>query len=69
MNSETLNRVCLAFLAISALMVGVLAAFTPETFYSDYPFVASWVHLLPPYNEHLIRDVGGLYLAFGLLFA
>jgi hypothetical protein len=26
------------------------------------------VELLPPYNEHLIRDVGGLYLAFAILF-
>jgi hypothetical protein len=25
--------------------------------------------LLPPYNEHLTRDVGAFYLAFALLFA
>ena len=25
--------------------------------------------MLPPYNEHLIRDVGGFYLAFAILFA
>lgn len=59
---------CLAALAMSALLIGVLASFVPETFYEDYPFFGSWVHLLPPYNEHLIRDVGGLYLAFGVLF-
>jgi hypothetical protein len=27
------------------------------------------VELLPPYNEHLVRDVGGFYLAFAILFA
>ena len=27
------------------------------------------MQLLPPFNEHLIRDVGGFYLAFALLFA
>lgn len=27
------------------------------------------VELLPPYNEHLVRDVGGLSLAFAILFA
>lgn len=64
-----LVRICLAVLAVSALTIGVLASFVPETFYEDYPFFSSWVHLLPPYNEHLIRDVGGLYLGFGLLFA
>ena len=25
--------------------------------------------MLPPYNEHLIRDVGDFYLAFTILFA
>ena len=25
--------------------------------------------LLPPYNEHLVTDVGGLYLGFAVLFA
>jgi hypothetical protein len=25
--------------------------------------------MLPPFNQHLISDVGGLYLAFALLFA
>ncbi len=25
--------------------------------------------MLPPYNEHLIRDVAGFYLAFTILFA
>jgi hypothetical protein len=27
------------------------------------------VSALPAYNEHLVRDVGGFYLAFAVLFA
>jgi len=45
------------------------AALMPRSFYDDFPFLASWVDLLPPYNQHLVTDVGGLYLGFALLFA
>src|SRR5690606_3618593 len=54
--------------ALSALAIGIPASFAPETFYTDYPFYTSLVELLPPYNEHLITDVGGLYLGFGVMF-
>ncbi len=49
-------------------MVGLPAAFAPHAFYDDFPFVTHWVDLLPPYNEHLVTDVGGLYLGFATLF-
>jgi hypothetical protein len=65
----TALRVALGLLAAEAASVGVPAAFAPRTFYDDFPFVTSWVAALPPYNEHLVTDVGGLYLAFALLFA
>ena len=55
-------------LALSALSIGLPAAFAPETFYTDFPFYTSLVSLLPPYNEHLVTDVGGLYLGFGVMF-
>jgi hypothetical protein len=42
------------------LTVGVSASFAPRTFYGRFPFVTDWVDLLPPYNEHLTVDVGGL---------
>ena len=38
-------------------------------FYDDFPLGRAWVEMLPPYNEHLVSDVGGFYLAFALLFA
>jgi hypothetical protein len=61
-------RVALGLLALSAAAVGVPAAFVPHRFYADFPFLASWVDLLPPYNKHLITDVGEFYLAFAVLF-
>src|SRR3990172_6463060 len=36
----------------------------PRSFYDDFPGGGRhWVSALPEYNEHLIRDVGGLNLA------
>lgn len=69
MNSPRSARLALAFLFFAALTIGLTAAAAPRTFYDDFPFVTSWVELLPPYNEHLVTDVGGLYLGFALLFA
>ena len=69
MNSPRSARAALAFLLVSALVIGLTAAVAPRTFYDDFPFVAHWVELLPPYNEHLVTDVGGLYLGFAVLFA
>jgi hypothetical protein len=61
-------RAMLALVCAYCVVIGALAAFLPHTFYDDFPFFARWVELLPPYNEHLITDVGGLYLGFALLF-
>jgi hypothetical protein len=61
--------ISLAILAISGLAVGVQALFFPESFYEDFPFGRGWVALDPPYNEHLVRDVGGLQLGLGLIAA
>ena len=42
----------------------------PRSFYDDFPFGRGWVEALPAYNEHLVRDVGGLFLATAVvLFA
>jgi hypothetical protein len=69
MRSPLSARLALGFLLIAALSVGLPATVAPHTFYDDFPFVAHWVELLPPYNEHLVTDVGGLYLGFSVLFA
>jgi hypothetical protein len=69
MRSPVLARAALWISAASAAGVGLLAAFAPRAFYDDFPFLGHWVDRLPPYNEHLVTDVGALYLAFALLFA
>lgn len=60
-------RAALVVLTLTALSIGLPASFAPRSFYDDYPFFASWVDLLPPYNEHLVTDVGGLYLGFAVV--
>jgi hypothetical protein len=69
MRSPRLARGALALLALSTATVGLVASFAPRTFYDEFPFTSHWVDVLPPYNEHLVTDVGGLYLGFTLLFA
>jgi len=68
MERPTLVRPALAFLFVSTAFTGLSAALVPHGFYADFPFVTHWVNLLPPYNEHLVTDVGELYLGFAVLF-
>jgi hypothetical protein len=64
------HRVILFELAASAALLGVWAQFAPVSFYTDFPGLRRfWVSLDGPYNEHLIRDVGGLNLALAVLTA
>lgn len=63
-------RIGLLVLSAFALFPGVWAIVAPESFFNDFPGLGySWVGVLPPYNEHLVRDVGAFFLAFGVLFA
>jgi hypothetical protein len=59
-----------ALLALTAycLFLGLTATVVPHVFFDDFPFLAHWVERLPPYNEHLVTDVGGLYLGFAVVF-
>jgi hypothetical protein len=68
MRKPRLVRAALSVLLAATLLIGLTAFVLPRTFYEDFPFVTHWVNLLPPYNEHLITDVGGLYLGFAVLF-
>jgi hypothetical protein len=69
MRSPAIARAALWITAASAAGVGAIAAFAPRTFYDDFPYVGHWVDRLPPYNEHLVTDVGALYLGFALVLA
>ena len=65
----TLLRVTLALVAISIAVPALQATISPSAFYAGFPFGRAWVQLLPPYNEHLIRDSGNYEVAFAILFA
>lgn len=65
------HRAALGYLVVSGLLVGVWAQFAPRSFYDDFPGGGRdpWVGADGPYNEHLVRDVGGLYLGMALVAA
>jgi hypothetical protein len=62
-------RVSLWCLAVSSAATGVPAAIAPRAFYDGFPLGREWVAMLPPFNQHLVTDVGGFYVAFAVLFA
>ena len=59
-----IKQAAAALLALTAALVGGWAEFAPLSFYRSFPLAGHpWISSLGPYNEHLIRDVGSLYLA------
>lgn len=57
-------------LAMIAGGVGGWQFFAPHLFYDAFPGLGhAWVSLFPPFNAHLMQDVGGFNLAFAVLFA
>ena len=64
--NTTYRRALLVALVLLALFVGGWAAAAPTGFYASFPgFGLHWVSSDGPYNEHLVRDVGDLYLGLG----
>ena len=62
------RTVALAVLAANAGWVGGWALIAPASFYRSFPGGGrSWVSIDGPYNQHLVRDVGGLNLALLVL--
>ncbi len=64
---RTAIRIALGALGLIQLTDGLYALFAPRSFYEDFPLGRGWVEALPAYNEHLVRDVGGLFLATALV--
>jgi hypothetical protein len=55
-----------ALFAIAVLMLpaGLQAAFAPRSFFDDFPLGRGWISAGDAaYDEHLVRDVGALFLA------
>ena len=67
MRRPALARGALLVLCAYCVFLGLVAVVAPHTFFADFPFLAHWVERLPPYNEHLVTDVGGLYLGFAVV--
>lgn len=63
-------RACLFVLTLSGAFVGGWAYFAPLNWYNAFPGIGmQWLPVLGPYNEHLVKDVGGMYLALTALSA
>lgn len=60
----TIRRILLGVTAAIGAFVGLWATVWPSTFYTSFPGLGRvWIAVDGPFNEHLIRDVGALYLA------
>jgi hypothetical protein len=65
---ERLLRLVLLLGAAANLAVGLWALVAPRSFYDDFPGGGrSWVSPDGPFNEHLVRDVGGLNLGLAIV--
>src|SRR5215475_3201592 len=61
-------RLGLGALAALNLWWGAWARLAPRQFYDSFPgFGHHWTAAYPPYNEHLIEDLGATFLTLGLL--
>jgi nucleoside-diphosphate-sugar epimerase len=55
-------------LALFFLLAGIQQQFAPQVFYDGFPgFGMQWVSVDGPYNEHLLRDLGGANLALAVV--
>lgn len=61
-------RVGLILLGALHLSWGVAAIAGPRWFYDTFPgFGRSWTAAYPPYNEHLVTDLGATFTTLGVL--
>jgi hypothetical protein len=68
---RTWTRSLVIVLGFLTATLGVWAGFAPVSFYRDGPiplFDTNWVSMLPPYNEHLVRDYGFMNLGMTVIF-
>jgi hypothetical protein len=66
--SKKLDRVLLTVLGVAAAFTGVWAYGAPLSWYENFPGLGlSWLPQLGPYNEHLCKDTGAMFLALLVL--
>jgi hypothetical protein len=57
----------LALLAAAGLYQGAWAQVGPRSYFESFPDDMSWIAVDGPYNEHLVRDIGGLVNGLSLV--
>lgn len=66
---RAVSRTQYGALVATVIIVGVVGAwsyFWPQPYFDHFPvFLGEWVSKDGPYNEHLVRDHGAMYLALG----
>lgn len=63
-------RSALVLLSLGQGLPGVWALLAPRSFYDGFPLPGhGWLATFPPYNEHLVRDLGALSLALTAVLA
>jgi nucleoside-diphosphate-sugar epimerase len=61
-------RLGLWAMALFSFLAGTQQQFAPRSFFDDFPgFGMQWVAVDGPYNEHLLRDLGGANLALAVV--
>jgi hypothetical protein len=64
----TIIRIGFGYLALQIGLVAIWILVAPQSFYDNFPTGPSaWVSVLPPYNEHLLRDFGSAGLGLTVL--
>ena len=64
MSNDRIARGALGCIALFMTLTALQAAFFPRSFFDDFPFGRGWVAAEGgTYDEHLVRDVGVLFLA------
>lgn len=70
MGSQRIPRISLGLIAVFMAPAAIQATFTPRSFFDDFPLGRSWISGTGDlYNEHLVRDVGGLFAAMIIVTA
>lgn len=64
MNHSFMTRWSLMAIAAFMAQTALQAAFAPRSFFDDFPFGRGWIAAEGgAYDEHLVRDVGVLFIA------
>ena len=62
MHRERIAQISLGLIALFMAPAAVQAAFTPRSFFDNFPLGRYWISGTGDlYNEHLVRDIGGLF--------